>query len=140
MFAQITQFTAKLTAKRLFLQVPEILTESLRLIQHFSIGMRIVLDDIGLHADEVYYGQLVEKFQSVQYGLNAVLCEIRYVMQVIGVRIDELVAKDILPPGYLDKATEMRRNNRDFLILRDYIKLLDFLTPLFTTLYRNSLG
>lgn len=98
-------------------------------MQYFAVGIHQVLMDM-----EQHNGKLLHRFKKIKDDLYSVLCEVQLGMYVKGIEVDEHVLQDVMSHKYRDIESDTIRNFRDFLILRDYIKVLDFVFQLFAHL------
>lgn len=82
-------------------------------------------------------GQFQAEFNITLYYLRGVLCELETAMRDCSVSIPPNVTSDVIPPEfrYLDK-TDSRWF--DFIVLREYIKTLNYITRMFEHLKKNS--
>jgi len=110
-------------------QLDEAFKKAFMLMQYFAVGMHQILLDITL-----YEGRLLSEFRHLEECLYQILCEVQLGMHVRGVVPDRHVLHEAMSHEFRDLRDGTQRNLRDFLILRDYIKALDFVQQLFTYL------
>lgn len=106
--------------------------ESFEYLQYFAVGIeQIILDQV------IHDGQFVSLFRDVENNLTQVLCELQLGIYVLRIPTSPDVLRSVMSQTYRDIGIRSRRDLRDYLILRDYIKATEFVTELFSYLKRT---
>ncbi|KAI1305834.1 hypothetical protein HDE_01234 [Halotydeus destructor] len=103
--------------------------EAFIMMQYFVVGIEQILMDIVLHN-----GQSVDDMKLLQEDINQIMQEIRYSMHDLGIAVDGDITHDVMSHRFRDMKSSSKRNVRDYLILREYIRALDFVQQLFAHL------
>jgi len=90
--------------------------------QTIAVGMEQVLLDRA-----IYSGDFLEEFATMENKLSMVLCSLQMALMEKQIRPDADAARQMMTNEYRDMKSESGRNLRDFIILRDYINLLEYL-------------
>ncbi|XP_067131521.1 uncharacterized protein [Centruroides vittatus] len=98
---------------------------SYQTLQYFAVGLeQAILDQL----DQKMYLQL---FRNAENELVQVLCELQRSMIILGIKPNADVERKIMKQTRRNITVETHRNLRDYLILRDYIKAVDFVVSVF---------
>ncbi|XP_025017225.1 uncharacterized protein LOC107365317 [Tetranychus urticae] len=102
---------------------------SFQYLQYFAIGLEQLLLDQALHE-----GQMIKEFREIEDKLSQLLCEIQLGMWYRNIKPDKHIEFEVMTQEYRDIADASRRMIRDYLLLRDLVKLTDYITQIFASL------
>ncbi|XP_025017222.1 uncharacterized protein LOC112539170 [Tetranychus urticae] len=102
---------------------------SFQYLQYFAIGLEQLLLDQILHE-----GRMIKEFREIEDKLSQLLCEIQLGMWYRNIKPDKHIEFEVMTQEYRDIADASRRMIRDYLLLRDLVKLTDYITQIFANL------
>ncbi|XP_053206866.1 uncharacterized protein LOC128391055 [Panonychus citri] len=102
---------------------------SFQYLQYFAIGLEQLVLDQALHE-----GHMIKEFREIEEKLSQLLCEVQLGMWYRNIKPDKRVGFEVMTIEYRDIADASRRMIRDYLLLRDLIKLTDYITQIFASL------
>lgn len=113
------------------LQREDAFRTSYQTLQYFAVGLeQAILDQL----DQKRYLQL---FRDAENELVQVLCELQRSMTILDIKPNADVERKIMKQTRRNIKTQTFRNVRDYLILRDYIKAVDYVFTIFSYLKAN---
>lgn len=102
-------------------------------VQYYAVGLeQAVLDQI------FHNGPFHRLFLEVQQNLGQLLCELQIGIVHFNVAKNPDVLRDVMSHEYRDIRQDSQRNLRDYIILREYIKLTKYISELFAYLRDHS--
>uniref|UniRef100_T1KLS3 Uncharacterized protein n=1 Tax=Tetranychus urticae TaxID=32264 RepID=T1KLS3_TETUR len=111
------------------IEVKDAFRRSFQYLQYFAIGLEQLLLDQALHE-----GQMIKEFREIEDKLSQLLCEIQLGMWYRNIKPDKHIEFEVMTQEYRDIADASRRMIRDYLLLRDLVKLTDYITQIFASL------
>uniref|UniRef100_T1IIR0 Uncharacterized protein n=1 Tax=Strigamia maritima TaxID=126957 RepID=T1IIR0_STRMM len=109
------------------LQIEGALRQSYETLQHYAVGLeQLVMDQI-LHG-----GDFLDHFRQLEGKLRQVLCELQLAMIEMKIKQNPDVQRIIMAHQYRDLDSKTARDLRDWIVLRDYIGALDFVSTIFS--------
>ncbi|KAJ8913109.1 hypothetical protein NQ315_000566 [Exocentrus adspersus] len=114
------------------LKVDEALLESYASLQMIAVGLQQMVCDLEAH-DEPF----LTEFTEATGQLKTVLCELQETIVGSGIKMRPDVTKDILKGSDKDSDRTFRKN-RDWMIYRDYMNILEYTSTIFNYLGNNS--
>ncbi|XP_076334435.1 uncharacterized protein LOC143238248 isoform X2 [Tachypleus tridentatus] len=115
--------------------VREAYRKTFQYLQYYAVGVDEMKMDQVLHPES---GQFLDHFQEVENRIREVLCEFQLGMYTLNIRQNPDVMKNVMSTEYRDIPEESKRNLRDYLILRDYLKCITYTWELFSYLVKKS--
>ncbi|XP_064484890.1 uncharacterized protein LOC135397312 isoform X2 [Ornithodoros turicata] len=102
-------------------------------VQYYAVGLeQAVLDQI------FHNGPFQKLFLEIQQNLGQLLCELQIGIVHFNVDKNPDVLRDVMSHEYRDIKQDSQRNLRDYLILREYIKVTQYIFELFAYLRDHS--
>lgn len=102
-------------------------------VQYYAVGLeQAVLDQI------FHNGPFHRLFLEIQNNLGQLLCELQLGIVHFNVAKNPDVLRDVMSHEYRDIKQDSQRNLRDYIILREYIKLTKYISELFSYLRDQS--
>lgn len=102
-------------------------------VQYFAVGLeQAVLDQI------FHNGPFHRLFLEIQQNLGQLLCELQIGIVHFNVAKSADVLRDVMSHEYRDIKQDSQRNLRDYIILREYIRLTRYISELFAYLRDHS--
>ncbi|EEC06517.1 hypothetical protein IscW_ISCW004744 [Ixodes scapularis] len=102
-------------------------------VQYYAVGLeQAVLDQI------FHNGPFHRLFLEIQNNLGQLLCELQLGIVHFNVAKNPDVLRDVMSHEYRDIKQDSQRNLRDYIILREYIKLTKYISQLFSYLRDQS--
>lgn len=102
-------------------------------VQYYAVGLeQAVLDQI------FHNGPFHRLFLEIQQNLGQLLCELQIGIVHFNVAKNPDVLRDVMSHEYRDIKQDSQRNLRDYIILREYIRLTRYISELFAYLRDNS--
>ncbi|XP_022239176.1 uncharacterized protein LOC106457500 isoform X1 [Limulus polyphemus] len=117
------------------IDVKEAYKKAFEYLQYYAVGVDEMKMDQVLHPES---GQFLDHFQEVENRIREVLCELQLGMYTLKIRQNPDVMKNVMSTEYRDIPEESKRNLRDYLILRDYLKSITYIWELFRHLLKIS--
>ncbi|XP_076345868.1 uncharacterized protein LOC143244664 isoform X2 [Tachypleus tridentatus] len=117
------------------IDVKEAYKKAFEYLQYYAVGVDEMKMDQVLHPES---GQFLDHFQEVENRIREVLCELQLGMYTLKIRQNPDVMKNVMSTEYRDIPEESKRNLRDYLILRDYLKSITYILELFKHLLKIS--
>jgi len=117
------------------LEMMSALQNTFTYLQKLAAGMEQVVIDQADHK-----GKFLMEFDTAQYALKTLLCEIEYAMLQKGMKEHELeeIPRDIMPENVRHLEDTSYRNLRDWYIYRDYMNGLEYVVDAFNFLKNNN--
>jgi len=117
------------------LEMMSALQNTFTYLQKLAAGMEQVVIDQADHK-----GKFLMEFDTAQYALKTLLCEIEYAMLQKGMKEHELeeIPRDIMPENVRHLEDASYRNLRDWYIYRDYMNGLEYVVDAFNFLKNNN--
>lgn len=102
-------------------------------VQYYAVGLeQAVLDQI------FHNGPFHRLFLEIQQNLGQLLCELQIGIVHFNVAKNPDVLRDVMSHEYRDIKQDSQRNLRDYIILREYIRLTRYISELFAYLRDHS--
>ncbi|KAH6948359.1 hypothetical protein HPB50_023545 [Hyalomma asiaticum] len=102
-------------------------------VQYYAVGLeQAVLDQI------FHNGPFHRLFLEIQQNLGQLLCELQIGIVHFNVAKNPDVLRDVMSHEYRDMKQDSQRNLRDYIILREYIRLTRYISELFAYLRDHS--
>ncbi|KAH7981161.1 hypothetical protein HPB49_022115 [Dermacentor silvarum] len=102
-------------------------------VQYYAVGLeQAVLDQI------FHNGPFHRLFLEIQQNLGQLLCELQIGIVHFSVAKNPDVLRDVMSHEYRDIKQDSQRNLRDYIILREYIRLTRYISELFAYLRDHS--
>ncbi|XP_076054902.1 uncharacterized protein LOC143033403 [Oratosquilla oratoria] len=95
-------------------------------LQRYAVGIEQVTLDQAL-----YKADFLKEFRDLEHYLVTLLCEVKNAMAHLGLTPSDTITKDIMSQTARDSDSETKRNNRDFVILKEYIRGLRYMEDVF---------
>ena len=109
--------------------------KSFQYLQQFAIGFeQMILDQL------LYEGTLLDELREVENYLFQLICEVQLGMWILDISPDSHVQRKIMALEYREMKSASRRFIRDYAILKDYIRTVDYIELLFSSLKSKSLN
>ena len=88
----------------------------------------------------LYEGTLLDELREVENYLFQLICEVQLGMWILDISPDSHVQRKIMALEYREMKSASRRFIRDYAILKDYIRTVDYIGLLFSSLKSKSLN
>jgi len=95
-------------------------------IQYFAVGIEQILED-----QQSYESSMIKKFEEIEYQLYELLCNLQYSIHLLNIPQRPNVSRSVMSREYRDVEEMSRRNLRDYVILKEYISVTNFIAKLF---------
>lgn len=115
-----------------FFQLEEALKEAFHKVQTVAVALSHTVNN-----QDINNGKFKVEFDNAFKYLRYVLCELETVMRDCSISVPPNVKSDIIPHEFrqLDKSTS---GAFDFIVLREYIKTLNYVTKMFEYFRKNN--
>ncbi|XP_076362608.1 uncharacterized protein LOC143253143 isoform X2 [Tachypleus tridentatus] len=111
--------------------------QTFEFMQYYAVGVEEMRLDQDLHPESGATFQ--ERFQEIQFNARTLLCNLQFGMINMKIKQNPDILRQVMQEEYRNIEEESRRNLRDFIILRDYVKTVTYIWELFTYILNNQL-
>ncbi|XP_018496948.1 uncharacterized protein LOC108864931 [Galendromus occidentalis] len=102
-------------------------------LQHYAVGLeQATLDQVFAHE-----GKFANLFREIQYSLRLFLCDFDMSISLLRIKKDPDVLRDVMSVEQRKPIGEHKITLRDYMILRDYIDMVSYVSKLFAFLAKH---
>lgn len=117
------------------LQEEDAFVQAFQYLQYYAVGFeQIILDQI------LHDGQMLNEFREIEEHLGQLMCELQLGMWYRDISPNKHIGQEAMSQEYRDVGDASRRVIRDFLLLRDFIEITDFVYKMFQVLSKRHIA
>lgn len=124
-----------------WLPVPDYSSASQINSKHYKTFLPKLYTDLQVIAagiELVFFNEKYAKFKETPLYLRLVLCELFTVLYECGLKLPDDVTRETIPSDCASLVDQTSRKARDFIIFREYVKILEYILRVFRNHTRKS--